>query len=342
MIPGTGTSAAPVRAAVARDGFVEIASLARPAVRAGVALVRPTHALVTPFEREVARGLGRMRDGARTLGYAFCGVVEAVEGGADAQVPPGIVRGTRVVIHPVFSCGRCERCAGGLAIHCAAREIAGLDAVAGGLCELVAVPASACVAIPKPLDESRAVFAAPLARAIEAVKRGGVARRTYASVLGDDLFAILATIVAVEENPLARLVATNEATLRAAEQLGIRHRALAETGRRGDQELVIDVTGSAESIATAAAMVRPRGHVVVGGISARASVAVDLSHLALNEVEVHGSGFGPLAGALDRLASGAVIPDPLVSRRIGLGDATKALALLGETGVFSVLVQVTR
>jgi threonine dehydrogenase-like Zn-dependent dehydrogenase len=337
-IPGTSSAAsAGVRAAVARDQRVELASVARPSRAAGMVLVRPTHALVTPFEREVVRGLGRARDGARTLGYAFCGVVEEADPAA-----PALARGARVVVHPVFSCGRCDRCAGGLSIHCATREIAGFDAAAGGLCELVAVPASACVAIPKSLDESRAVFAAPLARAIEAVKRGGVARRTYASVLGDDLFAILATLVAVEENPLARLVATSEATLRAAEQFGIRHRALAETGRRGDQELVIDVTGSAESIATAAAMVRPRGHVVVGGISARASVAVDLSHLALNEVEVHGSGFGPLAGALDRLAGGAILPDPLVSRRIGLADAAKALALLGESGVFSVLVQVTR
>lgn len=344
MNAGRSQHPAGVRAAVARDGRVEIVSVARPALGAGLALVRPTHALVTPFEREVARGLGRARDGVRTLGYAFCGVVEEVDASASAtsNIGASVVRGARVVVHPVFSCGRCDRCAGGLAIHCATREIAGFDAVAGGLCELVAVPASACVTIPKSLDESRAVFAAPLARAIEAVKRGGVARRTYASVLGDDLFAILATLVAVEENPLARLVATSDSTLRAAEQFGIRHRALAETGRRGDQELVIDVTGSAESIATAAAMVRPRGHVVVGGISARAPVAVDLSHLALNEVEVHGSGFGPLAGALDRLAGGAILPDPLVSRRIGLSDAAKALALLGEPGVFSVLVQVTR
>ncbi|MFM7134695.1 MAG: alcohol dehydrogenase catalytic domain-containing protein [Planctomycetota bacterium] len=327
-----------IKAICAADGRAEVASVPRPFAGPGAVLVRPTLALLTPFEREVARGLGRARDGARVLGHAFVGVVEALGPGVEGPLAPS----ARVVVHPVFSCGRCPRCSAGLPLHCAERAIAGLDAAAGGLAELVAVPASACAALPAALDDERAVFAAPLARAIEAVRRGGVDRRTYASVLGDDLLAILATIVALEENPLARLVATHEATLRAAEQFGIRHRARAETGLRGDQQLVIDTTGSADSIAAAARMAEPRGHVVVAGISARAPVAVDLSGIALDEIEIHGSGFGPLGGAVNRLASRAVDPSPLVARRVGLADAARAVATLGEPGVFSVLVQVTR
>jgi threonine dehydrogenase-like Zn-dependent dehydrogenase len=325
-----------------RDGTraeirAELRNCARAVARVGQVLVRPTHALLTPLEREVARGLGAEVNGTRILGHAFTGVVE--DAAHAAGIPP---RGTRVVVQPVFSCGICARCQGGLAMHCASRSIAGLDAAAGGLAEIVAVPAANCVPIPKDLDDERAVFAAPLARAIEAVRRGGVEKRTFASVLGDDLSAVLAALVAVEENPLARLVAMHEATLRAAEQFGVRHRALHEIGRRGDQELVIDTTGSAETLAAAARMVQPRGHVVVAGISARAPVAFDLSHIALDEIEVHGSGFGPIAAAVDRLARRTIDPSPLISRRIGFAEAAKALASLGEPGVFSVLVQISR
>ena len=46
-----------MRALVVRGGGVELSSLPRPAARDGHVLVRVTHALVTPFEREVVRGL---------------------------------------------------------------------------------------------------------------------------------------------------------------------------------------------------------------------------------------------------------------------------------------------
>ena len=89
-------------------------------------------------------------------------------------------------------------------------------------------------------------------------------------------------------------------------------------------------------------MVRARGHVVFGGITTRAPVGVDLSHLALDEIEIYGSGFAPIDGALDRLARRAIDPSPLVSRRVGLAEAARATALLGDPGVFAVLVQVAR
>jgi L-idonate 5-dehydrogenase len=337
---GTGTAAiGTIRSVVAVEGRIELASRPRPSLAAagGAVLVRPTMALLTPLEREVARGLGAPAAGARVLGTSCVGVVE------DATHSGGLLaKGARVAVQPVFACGRCERCLGGLAMHCGMRTILGIDDAAGGLSELIAVPTAACVPLARELDDERAVFAVALARALEAVRRGGVDKTTFASVLGDDLLAVLATLVAVEENQYARLVATSEATLRIGEQFGIRHRALAETGRRGDQELVIDTTGSAETIAAASRMARARGHVVVAGISARAPIAVDLSQIALDEIEIHGSGFGPLGGAIERLTRRAVDPSPLVSRRVGLADAAKGLAMLAEPGVFGVLVQVTR
>jgi threonine dehydrogenase-like Zn-dependent dehydrogenase len=335
-------SASDMRAAVLRGGAVELATLPRPTARDGQVLVRVTHALVTPFEREVVRGLcaggAEAAPERRILGCSFVGVVEdASRGGSAAPA-----RGTRVAVQPVFSCGICDRCDSGLSIHCLARMIAGLDAPAGGLAEFASVPAANCVEIQRDLDDERAVFAVPLARAIEAVRRGGIEGRSFVSVLGDDLFAVLAALVGREENPLTRLVSTSQATLDLASQYGMRNRAFSETGRRGDQELVIDMTGSSESAAAAARMVRARGHVVFGGITTRAPVGVDLSHLALDEIEIYGSGFAPIDGALDRLARRAIDPAPMASRRVGLADAARAVALLAEPGVFSVLVQVSR
>jgi threonine dehydrogenase-like Zn-dependent dehydrogenase len=337
------TSSTPdMRALVVRGGGVELVPLPRPGFRDGHVLVRVTQALITPFEREVVRGLSA--SGAdpntdnRILGCSFVGVVEDASRAGSAAPP----RGTRVAVQPVFSCGICDRCDSGLSIHCLARMIAGLDAPTGGLAEFASIPAANCVEIPRDLDDERAVFAVPLARAIEAVRRGGIEGRSFVSVLGDDLFAVLAALVGRDENPLTRLVSTSAQTLDLASKYGLRNRAFAETGRRGDQELVIDMTGSSESAAAAARMVRARGHVVFGGISTRAPVGVDLSHLALDEIEIYGSGFAPIDSALDRLARRAIDPSPMVSRRVGLAEGARAVALLPEPGVFSVLVQVSR
>lgn len=331
-----------IRATVLRSGRAEFVRLPSPAPRAGSLRLRVTHALVTPFEREVVRGLRATSDDTprdeQILGCSFVGVVEDASRSGDNR----FARGTRVAVQPVFACGLCDRCDSGLALHCEARMIAGLDAPTGGLAEIAMVPAANCVELPSALDDERAVFAVALSRAIEAIRRGGIEGRSFASVLGDDLFAILAALVGREENPLTRLVSAQPATLELASQFGLRNRELSETGRRGDQELVIDMTGSTESAAAAARMVRSRGHVVFGGISTQAPAGVDLSHLALDEIEIYGSGFGAIDGAIERLARRAIDPAPLIARRVGLADAPKAIASMSEPGVFSVLVQVSR
>lgn len=312
-------------------------------------VVQPTHALLTRLELEVARGLGTPVDGARILGSSVVGVVASIGPSATTSLPDaagGLRVGSRVVVQPVHSCGTCHRCTQGntrgLALHCVRRTILGVDSAYGALAETIVVDRAACIPLPPSLSEERAVFAVTLARAIEAVRRGGIAERSFVSVLGDDALAVLATLVALESNPQARLVAMQQATLQIAEQFAIPHRALHETGRRGDQEVVLDAIGTMESLEAATRMVRPKGIIVAAGLSARTTVAVDLSRLALDEIEILGSGFGPLLGALERLARGIVDPSPLVSRRVGFRDVGKVLPLLAEPSVQSVLVQVDR
>jgi len=192
----SSATATTVRCVVAADGRVDVASRPRPMLAPDMVLVRPTTALLTPLEREVARGLGTAAGGARVLGTSCVGVVE------DASRAGGLLaKGARVAIQPVFACGRCERCTGGLAMHCGMRTILGVDDASGALSELIAVPAGACTPLAKDLDDERAVFAPMLARALEAVRRGGVDKKTYASVLGDDLLAVLTTLVAVAARP---------------------------------------------------------------------------------------------------------------------------------------------
>ncbi|MFZ9882601.1 MAG: hypothetical protein ACO3QC_14510, partial [Phycisphaerales bacterium] len=65
-----------MQALCAVRGTVALETVARPARGTGSALVRVTHALVTPLEREVMRGLGAADAGSRILGTSCVGMVE--------------------------------------------------------------------------------------------------------------------------------------------------------------------------------------------------------------------------------------------------------------------------
>jgi hypothetical protein len=166
--PGTGS----IRCAVTIDGRVELVSRPRPTLgtAGGSVLVRPTMALLTPLEREVARGLGSPAAGVRVLGTSCVGVVE------DASQSGGLVaKGARVAVQPVFACGRCER------LRVAPAAPARLRIELGGRAREVAALAHkerpvACAANERRSDRKRPLHVA--ARTVAAVK---VARGAHPS-----------------------------------------------------------------------------------------------------------------------------------------------------------------
>jgi NADPH:quinone reductase-like Zn-dependent oxidoreductase len=81
-----------------------------------------------------------------TLGQDIGGEVVAVGPGAE-----GIAAGTRVVINPGVSCGRCERCLSGWDNLCARYQLIGKN-IPGGYAELVKVPVQNLVPLPSELS----------------------------------------------------------------------------------------------------------------------------------------------------------------------------------------------
>ena len=75
-------------------------------------------------------------------GHEVCGVVDEVRRSADVRRGRPRCRptvGTTVVLHPLATCGRCERCAGGRDHLCGHARILGIDA-AGGMADEVVWP----------------------------------------------------------------------------------------------------------------------------------------------------------------------------------------------------------
>jgi propanol-preferring alcohol dehydrogenase len=214
-----------------------------------------------------------------TLGHENAGWIEAVGAGVT-----GLESGQPVAVYGAWGCGRCPRCAAGAENYCDRRSPAdeggcglGLD---GGMAPYLLVPQSRWLV---PLGDLDPVTAAPLTDAgltpYHAVKRslgllvpGSTAVIIGVGGLGHLAVQILravcaAKVIAVDTRPAARasaLAAGADHAVEAGATAAAEVRDL--TGGRG-AEVVIDLVGSDATLALAAAVSRPLGHLTCVGIA---------------------------------------------------------------------------
>ena len=317
------------------DGTVPRLEQNRPAPEpaSGEALIRTIKAGVGGTDLEVCRGLLGFTG---TLGHEFVGVVEALDGDGAA----GLLR-RRVVGSIASACGACDMCVAGLSPHCRQRTVLGLQGRDGCLADRFVLPASNLVAVPDSVDDDHAVFAEPLAAAIQAVRQLTIEGQPYITVLGDGALGLLMVQVMAKLNASVRLVGRHAEQLEVCEKWGVKHRHVDDVGRRSDQDIVVDCTGSPTGLEVAMQLVRPRGKIVLKTMvapRAEAAVGIDLSPIVLNEIEVIGSHCGPIGEAVTLLARREVDVVSLISKRMSLNDGPAVLQVAARPGVIKVLV----
>ena len=225
-----------------------------PTPKEGEAIVRVRIAAVTGLDLAVAHGVLAFEG---TLGHSFVGTVESMPGGRRK------LAGARVVVASVCACGRCDRCAAGFTAHCRERTIPGVIGRDGGFAERVRLPANALIPVPDEVDDDSAAFAIPLAAAIQAAQQFTIKGKPFVTVLGDGRLGLIVGQVMARLNASVRVVGRHASKLAVCERWGLKHRHVDEVGRRADQDVVVDCTGTIEGLATAVRLVRPRGTVVV-------------------------------------------------------------------------------
>ncbi len=300
-----------------------------PPVRApGEALVRVRVAGVCDTDLQLARGYMGFSG---VPGHEFVGEVVA------ADEPRWL--GRRVVADINAGCGACDDCRTGQGHHCATRTVLGIRGRAGAFAELVAVPERCLVAVPDAVSDELAVFAEPLAAALHVLDEVDPGRPGRAVVLGDGKLGLLIARALAGAGVATTLIGRHAHKLALARAGGVTT-ALADAlpAGVGGAPLVVEVTGSAEGLATALALVAPRGTVVVKTTVA-GPITVDLAPVVIHELRLVGSRCGDLARAIGALARGEVDPRPLIEARYPLARAVEALAHAGRRGALKVLVE---
>ncbi|MHC4415168.1 MAG: alcohol dehydrogenase catalytic domain-containing protein [Planctomycetota bacterium] len=306
----------------------------QPFPERGEALIRTVKAAVSAIDLELCRGLF---DFVGTLGHEFIGVVESVNGDQRADLV-----GKRVVGSVDAVCGRCDMCLAGLSNHCRHRTVLGMRGRAGCLADWLVLPVSNLAVVPDSVDDDQAVFVESLAAAIQAARQLTIEGKPYITVVGDGSLGLLIVQVMAKLNASVRLIGRYSEKLALCEKWGIKHRHVDDIGRRADQDIVVDCTGSATGLELAMRLVRPRGTIVLKTMFARHPGLVaelDLSPIVMREITLLGSRSGPISEAVSMLARGEVDVVSLISRRMRLNDGPAVLQAAAQPGVIKVLVE---
>ena len=256
--------------------------------------------------------------------------------------------GDRVTVPFVLGCGDCEYCRRGDAQVCPDQLQPGFD-LPGSFAERVAVPRADANVVRLPNEVSYAAAAALGCRFATAyravVTHGHVEPDQWVAVLGCGGVGLSAVMIAVARGARVVAVDVRSDALDAARDLGAELTLDAGVDvarevheRTGGAHVGLDAIGDPTAAATSVASLRRRGrHVQVGLLVAdHARTALPMDLVVAKELAVLGSHGMPAVDypeMLGLIASGALDPGRLVTRRIGLEDAGRALADMSGPGI---------
>jgi threonine dehydrogenase-like Zn-dependent dehydrogenase len=299
-------------------------SYPEPVLGEGDVLIRTRLAGICRTDLEIVKGYMGFRG---VLGHEFVGTALG-----------GRYEGKRVVGGINCVCGRCDLCRAGLPTHCRDRTTLGIAGRDGALAERFTLPEANLVPVPDAVSDERAVFAEPLAAAIQIGRQVQFARGEEVVVLGDGRLGQLVARVLRAWGLRPEVVGKSEAKLELLRRLDIPAVPVEDARPSSSARVVVECTGSPDGLAMAMKFVRPRGIIVLKSTVAD-TAGLDLAPIVVNEVTVVGSRCGPMDEAVEMLARGEVEVEPLVSGVFPLAEAPQALRAADQPEAVKVLVR---
>ena len=278
------------------------------------------------------------------LGSDIAGTVDAIGAGVT------VTAGTKVVVQPGLSCGKCGACFGGHDNLCRYYKILG-ENTQGGYAEYIVVPEVNVAPYPERLDFPHAAASIlPFLTAWQmVVHKARVAPGDVVLVQGAGS-GIGVAAIQIAKLYGARVIATagTDAKLERAKALGADEvinyttadfAAVARTltGKRGVDAVIEHVGG--DTFVGSIKAVRNGGRVVTCGATAGYHPAIDLRHIFFRQIEVLGSTMGSkadLLAVLAHVATGRL--SPVVDRVLPLAQAADAHRVLEQRAAFGRVV----
>jgi len=307
------------------DGSLSLAEVPVPEPRADEVLIKVSCSSICNTDVEILKGYMGFRG---IPGHEFAGRV----------VSAGSRLAGRLVVGEInCPCGNCHLCLTGRGKHCTQRTVLGIDRHDGVFAEYIVLPEKNLHEIPAGLSPFKAVFAEPLAAALEIAEQVHLKPSEEVFIFGAGKLGLLVSMVLGLNGCRYMTFDPNPVRVEKATGMGLHAAVLDTLVSSAKADVCIDCTGNPEGITIAMNHLYPMGKLVL-----KTTVAVpgniDLNRMVIDELTITGSRCGPFAPALNLLARGLVDPEPLVSRVFPFADILTAFDHAAKPDTCKVLI----
>jgi 2-desacetyl-2-hydroxyethyl bacteriochlorophyllide A dehydrogenase len=332
------------QAIMTAPGDITIREIKKPAPGPGEVLLQIQRIGVCGSDVHVFHGKHPYTSYPVVQGHEFSATVAAIGAGVEKITP-----GMKVTATPQITCGECAPCRRGDYHICDHLKVEGFQAP-GCAQEYWISHVKKIVPLPDDFSFEEGAFVEPIAVAVRAVERAGTVARRNVAVLGAGPIGNLVSQVARAEGAEVLITDLSEHRLEIAQQCGLVNtsNAGAETLAGAAQrafgsagfDLAFECVGVQDTITAAVENLAKGGTIIIVGVFGE-KPRVDLGLVQDRELSLKGTLMYQRLDyerAVELIASGKVITEPLYSKHFPLEKYMEAYHFIEEQGDKSVKV----
>ena len=332
------------QATMTSPGHIELHDVPAPVPGPGDVLLRIQRIGVCGSDIHVYHGKHPLTSYPVVQGHEFSAVLEAVGPGVTGLAP-----GAKVTSMPQIVCGECAPCRRGDYHICDKLKVQGFQAP-GCAQELWVTAANMIVPLPETFTFEQGALVEPSSVAVHAVARAGKLAGRRAVVLGAGTIGNLVAQTARSEGAQVLITDLSDYRLGVARQCGLeatsnaKEEDLARAAERAFGKVGFDVAfecvGVEPTITAAVANIQKGGTIVIVGVFGD-KPRLDLSTVQDRELNLHGTLMyqrHDYQRAVELIASGGIMTEPLVSKHFPIDDYIEAYRFIDKFGDKSMKV----
>jgi 2-desacetyl-2-hydroxyethyl bacteriochlorophyllide A dehydrogenase len=311
---------------------VKVRPVQVPESRPGWVPIDIAYAGVCGSDLHIAAGEHIRAQPGTVLGHEFVG--RLAEPFGDLPV------GHPVFVNPMVHCAICEACLAGRTNVCRTLTSVGID-YPGGIEPRTVVPAYGIYPLPEDVDLVAAALIEPVAVAVRAVRRSGLALGDRAHVIGGGPVGCLVGLLSVAAGATVTMSEPSESRRTYATDLGLTIVDSPDDLDKG-AEVVFDASGHTSVAGELLGWLRTHGTAVIVGAYRPGVHGVDLLSVMFAEVTIIGTRIyqrGDIEAAIELVTTGKLDAHRLISKIFPLAEAVDAMESLRRGEGMKVLIE---
>ena len=207
----------------------------------------------------------------------------------------------------------------------------------GAFAEYMTLPRENIYTVPETISDREAVLVEPLAAGMEIIEENHIRPTDEVVILGAGKLgqSVARILWAAGKDP--KLIGKHQNKLDRVAELGIDTYLLGEY--QGVADYVIECTGSNSGLKTALELIRPRGKIVLKTTTADLN-DINMSKVAVDEIEIVGSRCGPFAPTLKMMENNDLDLEKIIDKVYDFEDSLKAFKKAKESEILKILLEI--